>query len=254
MRFRPSHPLLVCAVIALAGCASQSQKPSTPGSQSQSKPQSSTSSSDSSTPSKPTASSAIPPPAPASSPAPGSAAPQSPSAEKQDPARTASTSGGSAGRAQTPDERRAAIDRRLDGSLGTFDETLRKEQKAVAEEKDAREASAAGSASSEQAESSRAGDEASGSAKPESPPAESAESGRKGNGPSRPGDLKSDKDRAAGNGGPQGSGTGAGEIPDGSDDDIVARRLRKAAEQETDPELKEKLWKEYVDYKKNAGT
>jgi hypothetical protein len=33
----------------------------------------------------------------------------------------------------------------------------------------------------------------------------------------------------------------------------VARRLRKAAEQETDPELKEKLWKEYINYKKNAG-
>jgi hypothetical protein len=28
--------------------------------------------------------------------------------------------------------------------------------------------------------------------------------------------------------------------------------LRKAAEQETDPELKEKLWKEYTEYKKNA--
>jgi len=41
-------------------------------------------------------------------------------------------------------------------------------------------------------------------------------------------------------------------IPDGNDDDIVARRLRKAAEQETDPELKDKLWKEYVEYKKNA--
>ena len=34
--------------------------------------------------------------------------------------------------------------------------------------------------------------------------------------------------------------------------DIVARRLRKAAEQETDPELKEKLWKEYIEYKKNG--
>jgi hypothetical protein len=34
------------------------------------------------------------------------------------------------------------------------------------------------------------------------------------------------------------------------DDDIVARQLREAAEKETDPELKEKLWKEYRDYKK----
>jgi hypothetical protein len=35
------------------------------------------------------------------------------------------------------------------------------------------------------------------------------------------------------------------------DDDIVARQLREAAENETDPELKEKLWKEYDEYKKN---
>ena len=35
------------------------------------------------------------------------------------------------------------------------------------------------------------------------------------------------------------------------DDDIVARQLREAAEKETDPELKEKLWKEYEAYKKN---
>jgi len=36
------------------------------------------------------------------------------------------------------------------------------------------------------------------------------------------------------------------------DDDIVARQLREAAENETDPELKEKLWKEYEAYKKNS--
>ncbi|MGW8161384.1 MAG: hypothetical protein ACWGN1_03970, partial [Desulfobulbales bacterium] len=32
-------------------------------------------------------------------------------------------------------------------------------------------------------------------------------------------------------------------------DDIVARQLREAAEKETDPELKEKLWEEYRKYK-----
>jgi hypothetical protein len=35
-------------------------------------------------------------------------------------------------------------------------------------------------------------------------------------------------------------------------DDIVARQLREAAEKESDPELKEKLWKEYEQYKKNV--
>lgn len=38
---------------------------------------------------------------------------------------------------------------------------------------------------------------------------------------------------------------------DYGDDDIVARQLREAAENETDPELKEKLWKEYEEYKKS---
>jgi hypothetical protein len=36
------------------------------------------------------------------------------------------------------------------------------------------------------------------------------------------------------------------------DDDIIARRLRRAAENETDPELREKLWDEYRDYKENT--
>ena len=36
------------------------------------------------------------------------------------------------------------------------------------------------------------------------------------------------------------------------DDDIVARQLREAAENETDPELKEKLWQEYEEYKRNT--
>jgi hypothetical protein len=37
------------------------------------------------------------------------------------------------------------------------------------------------------------------------------------------------------------------------DDDIVARQLREAAEKETDPELKEKLWQEYEAYKKGKS-
>jgi hypothetical protein len=36
------------------------------------------------------------------------------------------------------------------------------------------------------------------------------------------------------------------------DDDIVARQLREAAEKETDPALKEKLWEEYRRYKKGV--
>ncbi len=52
---------------------------------------------------------------------------------------------------------------------------------------------------------------------------------------------------------PGGKGAGGAEQGRASteDDDIVARQLREAAENETDPELKEKLWKEYDEYKNN---
>jgi hypothetical protein len=39
------------------------------------------------------------------------------------------------------------------------------------------------------------------------------------------------------------------DLPDAKDDDIIARQLREAAMQETDPELREKLWEEYRRYK-----
>ena len=45
-----------------------------------------------------------------------------------------------------------------------------------------------------------------------------------------------------------GNGATAQKVSAGSDNDIVARRLRKAAEQETDPAVKAKLWKEYAQY------
>jgi len=37
--------------------------------------------------------------------------------------------------------------------------------------------------------------------------------------------------------------------PLGRDDDIVARQLREAAERETDPAVRDQLWKEYNDYR-----
>jgi hypothetical protein len=45
-----------------------------------------------------------------------------------------------------------------------------------------------------------------------------------------------------------GNGATAPNISPGSDDDIVARRLRNAAQQEADPILRAKLWKEYKEY------
>ena len=45
------------------------------------------------------------------------------------------------------------------------------------------------------------------------------------------------------------SNTQVADIPTGNDDDVIARQLREAAEAETDPEIKEKLWEEYRKYK-----
>lgn len=44
-------------------------------------------------------------------------------------------------------------------------------------------------------------------------------------------------------------GTADGNRPPPEDDDIVARQLREAAQRETDPRLKKKLWEEYWKYK-----
>jgi len=163
---------------------------------------------------------------------------------------------GANGPGQTSQERRAAIDKRLNDSLGSFDADLRTEQQRVAQERDARRAAAAGSATAEGQGADKSG-ESPGTASTEAPPEDTdtpGASGRHGGAAKRrdpSGDLKSEKagkkpDDNAGN------GASAREIPDGSDDDVVARRLRQAAQQETDPELKEKLWQEYIDYKKNA--
>src|SRR5258708_3214160 len=162
---------------------------------------------------------------------------------------------GANGPGQTSEERQAAIDKRLNDSLGSFDAELRTEQQRVAQERDARRAAAAGSAAAEGPVTDK-GSESPGTAATEAPP-EDTDRSAPGRHPGRAkprdpsGDLKSEKagkkpDDNAGN------GASAREIPDGSDDDVVARRLRQAAQQETDPELKEKLWKEYIDYKKNA--
>ena len=65
------------------------------------------------------------------------------------------------------------------------------------------------------------------------------------------GGAKGSGDGAKGGGGGQ-SSAASGASGQGTldiDDDIVARQLREAAEKETDPELKEKLWEEYRKYK-----
>src|SRR5438067_9745064 len=240
VRTAPIYPLLAGALLLAAGCASS--PPGHGAGQGQGGGAGS--------------------PAPSASPA-GSAAPSAAARPDAAGAGAASAGGGTGsaqtsgpdGPGQTPDERRAGLDKRLDDSLGSFDAELRTEQQRVAQERDTRRASATASAAAEGQGADKSAD-TSGSAGTEVPAPDDKPSGthRRGDASRRrdtSGDLKSEKaakkpDDNAGN------GASAREIPDGSDDDVVARRLRQAAEQQTDPELKEKLWQEYIDYKRNA--
>ncbi len=97
---------------------------------------------------------------------------------------------------------------------------------------------------------------------PEGSESESTGRGTDGTG-NREGGSKSGGGSGSEEGASGGGGSGPGEESDeqdeekaardrsGADDDIVARQLREAAERETDPELKRKLWEEYDRYKGN---
>jgi hypothetical protein len=78
--------------------------------------------------------------------------------------------------------------------------------------------------------------------------AEEEEDGSPGGAPPAAGSTSLRKTSLSAPGG-GGNGATAQKVNPVSDNDIVARRLRKAAEQETNPDLRAKLWKEYADYR-----
>ncbi len=179
-------------------------------------------------------------------------------------------------RGQTDEEKIALLDAQLGNSLSEFDEKLLREQKELAEK--SRSAStgesggnqegsdgASGNAGDGQGENAEgnagaesgdgAGESTAGSTGQDGESAQQAEAGEQGE---ASGEGAAGDDRIASAGGASGAGRQAGkratppDIPDGKDDDIVARQLREAAESEQDPELREKLWEEYRKYKKRT--
>ncbi len=145
-------------------------------------------------------------------------------------------------------ERTGELDAELEAGLSRFDELLLREQERVraSAPRSGDGAAAGGDGGSGSGATQSAGDEglagAAGSA------AEST--GRE----VRQGEAGDGRPPGAGEGGEGAVGRGAVPppppgTPDGRDDDIVARQLREAAEQETDPELRSKLWEEYRRYK-----
>jgi hypothetical protein len=157
----------------------------------------------------------------------------------------------------------AALDRELSASLGEFDAMLLKEMETIETESAAKmrdlaqEAAAAAKRLKEKGVD--LGSDGSESTDGESKQGEEGQKGKAGekdvSGKEKGSQTKqgSDDDAVATRDQSKGGGSGdRGSRYSKEDDDIVARQLREAAENETDPELKEKLWKEYEDYRRNT--
>jgi len=167
----------------------------------------------------------------------------------------------------TPDERRGQIDRRFDETFAVFDERMRKEQETISQERAGRAGSAGAVGGGGTAEEQAAGEGAAagegegeqgtgeeGAGAEGSAGGEDGTAGDEGSGDQQ-GTGQQGGGSGVGGGGPKGGGGPGGipsDIPDGRDDDIVARQLREAAMKETDPELRERLWDEYRKYKQGT--
>ncbi len=140
---------------------------------------------------------------------------------------------------QTSDERRVAVAKRLDDSLGTWDETLRKEQSDLAK---SREQRAEDTTKTAQKNGDGVEDvDADAGVDPDKDVA-------------RNGDMKSDADsKKDPNGASDNGAAHQGSVGEGRVDDIVGRQICEAARSETDPELKEKLQKECQKYRDGTG-
>jgi hypothetical protein len=149
----------------------------------------------------------------------------------------------------TTDEQIAVLDAELRNGLGEFDEMLLREQervRAATPMTDAASGTASGAGDSGTGEGS-AGDGESAA------PADAGSEGSAGQRDQTEVAAQGQRDQAGAGAQRQSARQGVPpDIPDGSDDDVVARQLREAAEKERDPELKKRLWEEYRKYK--AGT
>jgi hypothetical protein len=143
---------------------------------------------------------------------------------------------------KTEQEKALELDQKLNKSLTTFDGKLLKERQML-EDQETSDGSAgtqdgaatAATPGSESEEGSVFGENPEGSPsageKPPVAPQRGSSTSQQGGRPHTPPD-----------------------IPDGHGDDIIARQLREAAENETDPVLREKLWEEYKKYKGGGGS
>jgi hypothetical protein len=171
-----------------------------------------------------------------------------------------SSSGGAAGGGSpgggpmTAEERTARIEGELDESFGVFDDRIAREQAVLADQRGGGGGNGSGSVGS----NDPSGDETASGAAGTGEGGEGDQAGGQGGGDEQGERAGTGSEQTGGGGYGGGARGGSGpktvpaDIPDGSDDDIVARQLREAAMKETDPELREKLWEEYRNYKKST--
>lgn len=148
----------------------------------------------------------------------------------------------------TDSEKTAAMVGQFNESLGEFDEKLLREQDRVKAERP-RTASSGSDGGGASGETGDGSDGESGQAAAEG---EGAQEGRQSGQQGADGEPGREQTTAGAQGRPRGGNQSSApdDIPDGRNDDVIARQLREAAEKETDPELKKKLWDEYRRYKK----
>jgi hypothetical protein len=164
---------------------------------------------------------------------------------------------------QTPEEMIAALDARLEAGMGEYDEKLLREQERIKAATPNDNSASGGGIGGGSGEDGSGAEGNSGDSGDSGGMNGDSEGGNQDAGGASSGDQGAEGIGGRPPGGPADSSTGSGEagnesdqpedIPDGSDDDVVARQLREAAEKENDPELKAKLWEEYRRYKLGTG-
>ena len=161
----------------------------------------------------------------------------------------------------TQAEKTASMDKQLFAALADFDELLLKEEEKVSARVPSQretgsagqdgtsgsggvsgETGGSGEGSGDQDGSGTASADAGESSSSSAQSGQTAQGGTSSGAHSNVGAGSADIDHSA-------YGAPGGKLPPPQDDDIVARQLREAAEKETDPELKKKLWEEYWKYK-----
>ncbi len=173
---------------------------------------------------------------------------------EEDPSSSSSSSSSSSGSPSMSDaERQAELEGTLNETMASYDGMILREREYVlnrGNEEGSEEAlEETGPAGPDEELPYDEGDEdgSGGGAEASGPPGSESQSSGGGYRPSGPAQNRDGEYQH------QGQTPPPADIPDGNDDDVVARQIREAAMRETDPVLKEKLWDEYRKYKNQSN-